>query len=454
MSRSSIEEDVMNWTRPVIACALLLAMASVATIAEAQQVPSPTKPAEVPGTPPGTIMTKEYVQLVGRLAYFWGWPLVNNLNRSLAVANLPEPGRLGGVVPASPPGYVSMLTDYIAPDQRFVTCPNQDTVYGAGYQMLDTKPVPDFGERFYTYQIVDARTDSFAAIGKQHETKPGFYLLVGPNWKGDVPKGINAVYRSPTDLAVIFPRVFQDDTPEDKAAVQSLLKRVMVYPLSEFDGAMKTKDWSKSPDFPAPAGQGAGETKWVIPEKFFDQLPQIMKGIPPLPGEEALYGMIQSVLDAAAKDPEIKKTLIETAVDAETSLVQPLFEFHNNGRPIGNGWTSPPNGARWGTDYLSRTATAKSNNVRQRAGGDALHLHGLRFRRSTVEWQQCLYGDIRKGRYAARLGVLVAHALQQAPSLRTQRVQPVLARHKEQVAAIQRRWVTYALFPERVPRRR
>jgi hypothetical protein len=351
----------MNWTRPVIACALLLAMASVATIAEAQQVPSPTKPAEVPGTPPGTIMTKEYVQLVGRLAYFWGWPLVNNLNRSLAVANLPEPGRLGGVVPASPPGYVSMLTDYIAPDQRFVTCPNQDTVYGAGYQMLDTKPVPDFGERFYTYQIVDARTDSFAAIGKQHETKPGFYLLVGPNWKGDVPKGINAVYRSPTDLAVIFPRVFQDDTPEDKAAVQSLLKRVMVYPLSEFDGAMKTKDWSKSPDFPAPAGQGAGETKWVIPEKFFDQLPQIMKGIPPLPGEEALYGMIQSVLDAAAKDPEIKKTLIETAVDAETSLVQPLFEFHNNGRPIGNGWTSPPNGARWGTDYLSRTATAKSN---------------------------------------------------------------------------------------------
>ena len=91
----------MNWTRPAIACALLLAMASVATIAEAQQVPSPTKPTEVPGTPPGTIMTKEYVQLVGRLAYIWGWPLVNNLNRSLAVANLPEPGRLGGVVPAS-----------------------------------------------------------------------------------------------------------------------------------------------------------------------------------------------------------------------------------------------------------------------------------------------------------------------------------------------------------------
>jgi hypothetical protein len=28
---------------------------------------------------------------------------------------------------------------------------------------------------------------------------------------------------------------------------------------------------------------------------------------------------------------------------------------------VGNGWTSPPNGANWGVDYLSRTATAKSN---------------------------------------------------------------------------------------------
>jgi hypothetical protein len=71
--------------------------------------------------------------------------------------------------------------------------------------------------------------------------------------------------------------------------------------------------------------------------------------------------MIKSVLDAAAKDPQIKQTLQETAVAAEQELITPLFQFHNNGRPVGNGWTSPPNGARWGTDYLSRAATAKSN---------------------------------------------------------------------------------------------
>jgi hypothetical protein len=115
----------------------------------------------------------------------------------------------------SPPGYVSMLTDYIAPNQHFVTCPNQDTVYGAGFQHLDTTPVviqvPDFGSRFFVYQIAVARTNSFGGIGKQYSTKPGFYLLVGPNWKGTAPSGINGVLHSPTNLAVIFPRTFQDD---------------------------------------------------------------------------------------------------------------------------------------------------------------------------------------------------------------------------------------------------
>jgi hypothetical protein len=357
----------MRATRREIMAAsgIVLSAATVSKLARAQQIPAPTSAAEVPGIPPGTIMTKEYVAMVGRSAYVWGWPLVNQINRRAAFAKAPEPGRLGGVLPIAPVGYAGMLTDYIAADQKFVTCPNQDTIYGAGYMSLDKQPVvvqvPDFGDRFFTFQIVDHRTDSFASIGKQYGTKPGFYLLVGPNWSGTAPTGINAVFKSSTDLAAIFPRVFHDDTPEDKTAVQNVLKQIMVYPLTEFDGQMKTKDWSKVPSFPAPAGAGKGETQWVVPEKFFDQLPEVLQTVPPLPGEEAMYGTFKSVLDAAAKDPQIKTALTQTAVTAEQELIKPLFDFHNNGRPVGNGWTSPPNGARWGTDYLSRTATAKSN---------------------------------------------------------------------------------------------
>jgi hypothetical protein len=88
---------------------------------------------------------------------------------------VPEPGRLGDVLPVAPPSQIAMLTDYIKPEQTFVTCPNQDTVYGAGFQKLDTMSVvvqvPDFGDRFFTYQIVDHRTDSFASIGKQRTAR-------------------------------------------------------------------------------------------------------------------------------------------------------------------------------------------------------------------------------------------------------------------------------------------
>ena len=42
-------------------------------------------------------------------------------------------------------------------------------------------------------------------------------------------------------------------------------------------------------------------------------------------------------------------------------MIEPFLQWRNNGRPAGNGWNSPVNNAKWGTDYLNRTATAKSN---------------------------------------------------------------------------------------------
>src|SRR6185312_3235988 len=124
-------------------------------------------PTSMQGTPPGTILPPAYIESVARMAYLWGWPLVNNLNRALGMKDVPEPGR------------ISMLTDYIDSAERLVTCPNQDTVYGAGFQHLDAIPVivqvPDFGDRFFAYQVCDARTDAFAQIGKKYGNKPGFY---------------------------------------------------------------------------------------------------------------------------------------------------------------------------------------------------------------------------------------------------------------------------------------
>src|SRR5271163_378949 len=95
--------------------------------------PTPLVAAQIAGTPADTMTTPEYAATVARFAYLWGWPLVNNFNRALGVKDLPGPGRVGGVIPGSPPGHVSMLTDYISAEEHYVTCPNQDTVYGASF---------------------------------------------------------------------------------------------------------------------------------------------------------------------------------------------------------------------------------------------------------------------------------------------------------------------------------
>jgi hypothetical protein len=308
-------------------------------------------------------MHKEYVKTIGRMAYVWGWPLVNIFNRRETITQAPAPGRLGGVVPVAPRGRLCMLNDYVLPDQSFVACPNQDVTYGLGYFSLDEEPVviqvPDFGDRFWVYPIYDARTDQFGELGRAYGTEPGFYLLVGPNWAGEVPEGITAEIRSSTELAMTVPRIFMDDTDEDRAAIQPLVNQVDAYPLTEFDGTMKTKTWSEFPSYPAP--EVDGESKWVVPEVFFDQLPGVMELVPPLPGEEALYASIRQVLESAETNPEVKQALVEAAAETEQEVVDPLFLWKHNGVPAGNGWNRSANNAEWGFDYLMRTSTARSN---------------------------------------------------------------------------------------------
>jgi Protein of unknown function (DUF1254) len=177
---------------------LLLAALFLGQSAKSEPIaPSPSWANAMPAGPAVAMrITPEYAALVARDAFFWTWPLVNVYNRRLAFEPLTDFGLSGGIVPAAPHNRLTMLSDYIAPEERIVACPNQDVVYGNGILALDKSSVviqvPDFGDRFWVYQIVDLRTDSFADLGKMYGTKPGFYLLVGPNWRGEIPKLLRA----------------------------------------------------------------------------------------------------------------------------------------------------------------------------------------------------------------------------------------------------------------------
>ena len=347
--------------------AIVVAIAMLLGNAHAQQVPIPQTAAEVRGPALGP-MTKEYVQMVGRMAYVWGWPLMYVYNQRTELTKVPEQLMLNGAIPLAPMNKLTMLTGYISPAETYMGDPNQDVVYGLGFMALEKEPVviqvPDFGNRFWTVPVYDARTDQISELGLQYGTKPGFYMVVGPNWKGPTPAGINAVVRSSVAYAAIMPRIFMNDTPEDHAAIQSALNQVMIYPLSEFDGKMKVKDWNKIPQIQkkgVPAKYSSTQPPWVDPATFFDRLPTVMKQVPPMPGEEALYKWIGSVLDAASKDPGVMKTLQETALAADQELVAPMMQWRFNGQPAGNGWTWPADNGAFGTDYIHRMGAVKAD---------------------------------------------------------------------------------------------
>ncbi|MFF0429462.1 hypothetical protein ACFYUJ_34435 [Streptomyces sp. NPDC004520] len=88
----------------------------------------------------------------------------------------------------------------------------------------------------------------------------------------------------------------------DRAALQPLLNQIMAHPLAEYTGRPRTTDWSQAPSYPAgDATSGEQETRWVDPEVFFDVLPAVLDDVPARPGEEALYALLRSVLDEAAR---------------------------------------------------------------------------------------------------------------------------------------------------------
>lgn len=314
--------------------------------------------------PPSLSISDEEVRRTARQAYIWGWPLVYVHNCCKTFEKVPAPGRSGGM-PVAPPNQLSMLTDYISPTQMLVPCPNQDVVYGFGVLNLAAEPVvvqvPDFGDRFWVYQLGDQRTDGFAEVGKMYATRPGFYLLVGPDWQGATPEGIAGVFRSSTNLGYCIPRVFLNDTTADRDAVRSLVNQIMMYPLSRFNGQVKTTDWTKFRWIPQVGSRGGRQSRWVVPETFFDSLSDVLAEVPPLAGEEAMYARFKQLLATARRDPAVKDLLVQTALLAEERIVGPMFEFQNLGKRVAHHWRTIENGAAFGTDYLTRTAVAKSN---------------------------------------------------------------------------------------------
>lgn len=115
------------------------------------------------------------------------------------------------------------------PKDTAVVTPNSDTPYSFFCADLRVEPVvvtvPEIEKnRYFSVQLVDWYTFNFGYIGSRSTGNGGgSYLIAGPSWKGEIPKGINKVFRCETEFtfAIIRTQLFNPADIENVKVIQA-----------------------------------------------------------------------------------------------------------------------------------------------------------------------------------------------------------------------------------------
>jgi hypothetical protein len=201
-------------------------------------------------------------------------------------------------------------------DDKAVQTPNSDTPYSFVGMDLRAEPivltVPVIEKkRYYSIQLIDLYTHNFGYIGSRATGNgAGRFLIAGPRWKGETPKGIKKVIRSETDLVLAGYRT-QLFNPADLENVKKIQAGYKAEPLSKFLGK------------PAPAAAPA--VNWVRPlspqdqrtsPEFFNVMSFLLQFTAPHPSEKALRARFAKIgveagkpFDVAKLEPEMKTAI-------------------------------------------------------------------------------------------------------------------------------------------------
>ena len=223
---------------------------------------------------------------------------------------------------------------------RWVTTPNNDTLYASAW--LDLRDGPVFFtipplSRYHSASLMSITSDVIALLGTRTVgTEGGRYAIVGPKFSGDLPRGVEMV-RSPSNDAWLLVRVVVNG-PEDLAAAADGLTR---YTLSAIGG--ETPLDLAVPT--VPDGKAFITTVNAAIERS---------------GDERLAARARSFAEQGIGTPweqlsPEQQALWNTSLPA---LIHELKSGQAMGEPV-NGWTYPPlNMAQYGEDDDLRSVVA------------------------------------------------------------------------------------------------
>jgi hypothetical protein len=191
---------------------------------------------------PAQLANEEYVEALARLVYYWAYPAIDVTSRTSMWEMMEDgPGLMFGIGPGAPENASGCLADYLPPAQRIIVTPNNDTFYGVAFLDLGAEPVvvqtpEDVPEgHYWVMQIADVFTNVDRTLGSALGTKPGKYLLVGPDWQGEKPAGFEEVIRLSTNYGGVFPRSFAARTPEARERAIAVSNQMGFWSLTMYD---------------------------------------------------------------------------------------------------------------------------------------------------------------------------------------------------------------------------
>jgi hypothetical protein len=255
----------------------------------------------------------------------------------------------------------------VFPDATFtdVVRPNADTLYSTLWFDVTKEPliihVPDSGGRYYLLPMLDLWTDVFASPGKRTTgTTEQTFAIVGPNWKGELPKGVGMV-RSPTGLGWIVGRTQTNGEP-DFAKVHKFQAGLKAVPLSAWGKTYSPPkghiDTNVSSD--PPVEQVAKMDAAV----FFARFAELTQENPPHANDYPVLARMKRIgLEVGkpfdlAKAPRKTRQAMKNAMPIAWKKIEEGLIGGSSGQVV-NGWLMmmPPIGT-YGTDYLRRAQIA------------------------------------------------------------------------------------------------
>ena len=224
-------------------------------------------------------VTEQEAAALGVEAVVYGLPLLIGDVTKRVTTNVAEPQPDGH----APVNQFGNMYKYPTAADKDVVRLNVDTLYSFGWLDLSKEPivlsVPDTKGRYYLMPVIDAWTNVFASPGKRTTgTKAGNFAIVGPNWKGTLPKGVKEL-KSPTNTALIAGRT-QANGPADYKVVNALQKQYKLTPLSAFGKPYTPPKGVVDPniDMKTPP---VDQVSRMSAATFFQNLATLLKATPP-----------------------------------------------------------------------------------------------------------------------------------------------------------------------------